>query len=359
MAVNLAKHAFVTGRQIRVFISSTFRDMNSEREELIKRVFPLLRKKCENRGVIWGDVDLRWGITEEQKSRRQGVADLPCRNTTLPSLLHRHSRRSLWMGAGRNSGRASETVSVAPATQRTIRDGARNPAWRPERSRHGRPRLLLFLTGPSGIGKSALIAKWVSRYRENAGTQKTSFLHKLKAKLHSEEEAIPVILHLFGASAYSANRIGIVRRLIGEFNRQFEIKQPIPDDHHQLRKAFADALNAVAEKGRIILIIDGLNQLEDRDQAPDLVWLPERIPSQIRLILSTLSGRSLVELKRRAWPILEVFPLSQEERLELIQQCLAQYSKTLSSAFTDRLVRAEQTANPLPSRAAGRTATLW
>ena len=56
-------------RVIRVFVSSTFRDMVEEREQLAKHVFPALRKLCESRGVVWGEVDLRWGITEEQSER--------------------------------------------------------------------------------------------------------------------------------------------------------------------------------------------------------------------------------------------------------------------------------------------------
>lgn len=53
-------------RQIRVFISSTFRDMQEERDILIKIIFPQLRKICEERSVTWTEVDLRWGITTEQ-----------------------------------------------------------------------------------------------------------------------------------------------------------------------------------------------------------------------------------------------------------------------------------------------------
>jgi hypothetical protein len=56
---------------IRVFVSSTFRDMQAERDELVKYIFPKLRKLCEQRGVTWGQVDLRWGITDEQKSEGQ------------------------------------------------------------------------------------------------------------------------------------------------------------------------------------------------------------------------------------------------------------------------------------------------
>lgn len=52
-------------RLIRVIVSSTFKDMQAERDERIKHIFPDLRKLCESRGVVWGEVDLRWGITDE------------------------------------------------------------------------------------------------------------------------------------------------------------------------------------------------------------------------------------------------------------------------------------------------------
>ncbi|MCU1355995.1 MAG: tetratricopeptide repeat domain containing protein [Acidimicrobiales bacterium] len=55
-------------RAIRVFVSSTFRDMQAEREELVKRIFPQVRRMCEERGVAWSEVDLRWGVTDEQKA---------------------------------------------------------------------------------------------------------------------------------------------------------------------------------------------------------------------------------------------------------------------------------------------------
>jgi len=63
-------------RRIRVFISSTFQDMQEEREELIKRIFPQLRKRCEARGVIWGEVDLRWGIPDEVKRAKSRLASI-------------------------------------------------------------------------------------------------------------------------------------------------------------------------------------------------------------------------------------------------------------------------------------------
>ena len=55
-------------RSIRVFISSTFKDMQAERDELVKVIFLQLRKLCEQRAVTWDEVDLRWGITNEQSA---------------------------------------------------------------------------------------------------------------------------------------------------------------------------------------------------------------------------------------------------------------------------------------------------
>ena len=52
-------------KEFRVFISSTFQDLQEEREHLIKKIFPEVRARCQERGIIFTEVDLRWGVTEE------------------------------------------------------------------------------------------------------------------------------------------------------------------------------------------------------------------------------------------------------------------------------------------------------
>ena len=53
-------------RAVRLFVSSTFSDMEAERRVLVERVFPQVREWCHGRGVSFTEIDLRWGITEEQ-----------------------------------------------------------------------------------------------------------------------------------------------------------------------------------------------------------------------------------------------------------------------------------------------------
>ncbi|MBI1917034.1 MAG: DUF4062 domain-containing protein [Planctomycetes bacterium] len=53
-------------KTVRVFISSTFRDMHAERDHLVKVVFPALRERLEKHRIYLIDIDLRWGVTREQ-----------------------------------------------------------------------------------------------------------------------------------------------------------------------------------------------------------------------------------------------------------------------------------------------------
>ena len=49
-------------RVVRVFVSSTFKDMIEDRNELMAQVWPALRKVCRGRTAEFVEVDLRWGV---------------------------------------------------------------------------------------------------------------------------------------------------------------------------------------------------------------------------------------------------------------------------------------------------------
>ena len=65
---------------VRVFVSSTFLDMQTEREILATRVFPKLRRWCAAEGINARitDVDLRWGVTSADAEK--GLAPGVCLN---------------------------------------------------------------------------------------------------------------------------------------------------------------------------------------------------------------------------------------------------------------------------------------
>jgi nephrocystin-3 len=189
--------------------------------------------------------------------------------------------------------------------------------------------LPLVLLGDSGSGKSALISKWVEGYREK----------------HPEEF---MVMHFIGSTPDSADYVRLLRRIMEEIKERYpEEKDEIPTDPKKVVEAFSLWLAKASARGRFILILDALNQLEDRDNAPDLGWLPEYFPPNIRVILSTLSGRSLEALRKRNYQTLPVQPIEINERKEFIERYLEQYRKKLSKPHTGHIASASQSANPL------------
>ena len=410
--------------------------MHAERDELVKRIFPRLRKFCEERDVTWGEVDLRWGITEEQKAEGKVLPIVleevrRCRPYFLGILGNRYGsvpetipieliQREPWLDSdpGRSvteleilhgvlnnpalAGHAffyfrdpKHAVATEPESETNaakltdlknrIRDAKipvhenysdaktfgelveadlreaidrefpmirldpldQEAAYHEQYAEHrrrvyvDRPEYFtalnefaagdgapLVVLGESGLGKSALLANWAGRYRQDPA-------------------GLPVFLHFIGATGTSADWTAILRRMMGEFQRLLSIELEIPIRADLLRAAFANSLSLVAAKRRVVIVLDALNQLEDRDGALDLVWLPSSIPANVRLVLSTLPGRPLEEIQKRGWPTLEVKPLELAERLRLIPEYLRQYSRTLETGRIERIARMPQCSSPL------------
>ena len=95
----------IDNRQIRVFISSTFRDMQDERDYLMKRTFPKLRKLAAERDVTLTELDLRWGITEEE-SKSGKVVEICLREieNSIPFFIGIIGNRYGWIPAKEDLG---------------------------------------------------------------------------------------------------------------------------------------------------------------------------------------------------------------------------------------------------------------
>ncbi|XP_015251183.1 PREDICTED: telomerase protein component 1 [Cyprinodon variegatus] len=75
-------------RGVRVFISSTFRDMHAERDVLVRSVFPELRRRAAAHCLHLQEVELRWGVTEEESERATELClSEVCRSQMLVGIL--------------------------------------------------------------------------------------------------------------------------------------------------------------------------------------------------------------------------------------------------------------------------------
>ncbi|KAM9844961.1 telomerase protein component 1 [Aulostomus maculatus] len=75
-------------RGVRVFISSTFRDMHAERDILVRSIFPELRRRAASHCLHLQEVELRWGVTEEESGRAVELClSEVCRSQMLVAIL--------------------------------------------------------------------------------------------------------------------------------------------------------------------------------------------------------------------------------------------------------------------------------
>lgn len=197
------------------------------------------------------------------------------------------------------------------------------------------------VAGDAGIGKSALLANWVSRHVDQ----------------HPEDVVIP---HFVGASPESSSYGAILARVLSEVRSAFEVDDPLQQHltskseevtAQQISKEFVNSLKNLVVKHnrnrkRVILVLDGLNKLDDREAAHDLVWLPSTFPKLVRVVISTAPHFVLDVLKKRKSEMMEVKPLEEGQRKSFTRLYLNLLSKQLDEKLEFKISQAPQTANP-------------
>ena len=435
-------------RVIRVFLSSTFRDFAEERDLLVRKVFPELRRLCRERQVELVEVDLRWGITEEEA--QQGKVLPIClgeidrarpyfmgfigdrygwvpegsqypeaiverepwlqehaggKSVTELEMLHgvlnnpamdgraffyfRDSNYSQAKGGDYRSEDAASAAKLEALKDRIrssgfpVMEDYPNPqaladqvradllalieseypidevpdALTLERMKHAaysKARCGLYIGGEqyfaqldaalsaeaaepvlisseAGLGKSALIAKWLHRWR-------------------AQHPHIPIILHHLSASAEADDPTHLVRRLGEEAavitGQPFEVGKSRDEILEQMPTILANlSSHAEREAVSVLLVLDGLERCGTEFE--DLRWFPRHLPSHIRIVASCSEGPAKEHLQNLPldWLLIDLESLSEQQGRDFIERYLITYRKSLTPAQADCIL-----AHPLSGR---------
>jgi len=455
-------------KPVRIFISSTFRDMHAERDYLVQYVFPELRERCAQRMLHLVDVDLRWGIAEDEGKQDKVLAicldeiercrpffigllgerygwvppryDVPDeeRYDWVREFDHGYSITALeiYHGVLRNPGMAKRAffyfrnpafIYDLPADQSEIflpesAEAAEKLKRLKEEIRQQCPVFENYpcsfggigedgkvtLTGLEDFGQRVLEDIWLAITQEHPGelpilddleverayhdafiehrTQrfvdrkdllrqmaayiegdlsapllitgtpgcgKSSLLANFSKVLAEAHKEIYVLPHFIGVSPGSTDIRRTLLRLCRELALRFGIKEIISQDYEQLRKTFLSFLEQAAGRRKVVLILDGLNQLDETYRAHTLNWLPYPLPAGLKLIITTQSGDYLKALRQRKPPPIEITvgPLTMEDRREIVRQTLWDFRKRLDERLMNdqmgALMSKGESDNPL------------
>jgi nephrocystin-3 len=181
-----------------------------------------------------------------------------------------------------------------------------------------------------------------------SGSGKTSFICNWVRSLRDSHPRLYVLEHYVGCTLESTMLENMLRRICNEIKQRFSIQQNVASDLATLVLEFPRWLSEPVLRGfELVLVIDALNQLQEKNEARELGWLPLRVPRGCHLVVSTLRGACLDCLSARSWPMRSIMPLSHSEKLIFAQHYYRLFGKTLSESQLKIVAAKPQACNPL------------
>ena len=209
----------------------------------------------------------------------------------------------------------------------------------------------LLIAGPTGAGKSTVAAALASWGRE---------------KLHvcADGKPVCVISHHIGCTVQSKSHFAFVRRALAALKTTFDIEKAIPTEDDQLVKAFAEWMEISAERGYTLIVLDGVENLNNSGNAHELTWLPDpphqndqwsakmAVVSNFQLVVTATTGTPQCNaLMRRRWRSLPLQEFGVDAKKACSRKFMGNRAKTLTDDQLGTIAAAQQTESPLFLRA--------
>lgn len=229
----------------------------------------------------------------------------------------------------------------------------------------------VILLGDSGVSKSAFLANWLARRKKMAQNWQSSY-----PKF--------IFTHVVGCSRQSCSVSNLLECVLREMKDYFELTKEVPEVEERLSWQFPKFLEAAAKKGRVILVVDGLQRLRTNDGESILKWVPLSFPPNVRIIFTgtvnyppskfakteespigdhyekaSLSAQMIERIKleasRRSWKLVHATSLTEDDRKRIIKKFV--YKNRAPSAPNSKSKASSGSSNATAAAASDSDAT--
>lgn len=176
-----------------------------------------------------------------------------------------------------------------------------------------------------------------------AGTGKTTLMaHLIKEFIQDGQQ---VIYRFIGASDRCYSEMDLLNSLVDELiARGFINADAVPKTDHERFNKFADILNTCRCKQRVIMLIDGIDQLGLNIES--IPWIPAHLNQNIKLIFTYKSEEPVETEKYHTFNNINTFKSSAVKR-RFIVEYLSKYLKNIDEREIEAIIDISGTHNPL------------
>jgi tetratricopeptide (TPR) repeat protein len=185
---------------------------------------------------------------------------------------------------------------------------------------------------------------WATLVVGAAGSGKSALFGKLFQRL--QYESCFLLAHSAAGSSASPSVDVMLRRWIRELADSMGTFPPDSTDYATIDFTFTRLLREKCRRGRVVMLIDALDQFEDTPRARYLGWLPSDLPEDAHLIVTSKLGSTEQALARRKGvTTIEMPDLKEHEARSIIECICRRYHRTFEPNVVNALLEKRSSTN--------------
>jgi hypothetical protein len=193
---------------------------------------------------------------------------------------------------------------------------------------------------------SALESNPVVLITGERGTGISAFLSNCADAVRKRKPQMLVVEHYTQAHLEATTVESTCRQIISALANERALTIPTSMDDHEWPELLLEQLILAAQKGPILLVIDGADRLDRWTTGISADWLPVELPQGVSILASVDIDDAQYQTALTGWPVIHIDGLVDNDKKSFITEYLARYRKELDAPLTNKVLASAATSQP-------------